>query len=351
MMKKGIVFVALFLYLCLPGGTRAQDTPPAAALAPRQAAGSVPGQYPVPADIDDDVPAAATTATAGALGTGTTMPPATTATPAMALETPAARPRSGVLSSGTSPKLREKKKKDKQTLPELSADSVRTLKKQRGLTSFSNIFVPQGQWVAGINASFSTHSNNDYMFVVIEGINSEGHTLKVAPILAYAFRNNMVIGARFTYSRTYLRIDSGSIQLGDDDTGVDLKVDSYYSLKHTYEAALIWRQYIPLGQNKRFALFNEMQLGMGSSQAKFAADTPVRGTYETGKHISLGLTPGLVAFATNNMAIELNVGVMGFTYNKVRQVHNQVSVGTRSSSMMNFKVNIFSIGLGVAFYL
>ena len=221
MMKKGIVFVALFLYLCLPGGTRAQDTPPAAALAPRQAAGSVPGQYPVPADIDDDVPAAATTATAGALGTGTTMPPATTATPAMALETPAARPRSGVLSSGTSPKLREKKKKDKQTLPELSADSVRTLKKQRGLTSFSNIFVPQGQWVAGINASFSTHSNNDYTFVVIEGINSEGHTLKVAPILAYAFRNNMVIGARFTYSRTYLRIDSGSIQLGDDDTGVD----------------------------------------------------------------------------------------------------------------------------------
>lgn len=186
---------------------------------------------------------------------------------------------------------------------------------------------------------------------MIEGINSEGHTLKVAPILAYAFRNNMVIGARFTYSRTYLRIDSGSIQLGDDDTGVDLKVDSYYSLKHTYEAALIWRQYIPLGQNKRFALFNEMQLGMGSSQAKFAADTPVRGTYETGKHISLGLTPGLVAFATNNMAIELNVGVMGFTYNKVRQVHNQVSVGTRSSSMMNFKVNIFSIGLGVAFYL
>lgn len=143
---------------------------------PRAAAGGgfpSPDQYPVPADIDDDVPAAATTATAGALGTGTTMPPATTATPATALATPVARPRSGVLSSGTSPKLREKKKKDKQTLPELSADSVRTLKKQRGLTSFSNIFVPQGQWVAGINASFSTHSNNDYTFVVIEGINSK----------------------------------------------------------------------------------------------------------------------------------------------------------------------------------
>ena len=351
MMKKGIVFVALFLYLCLPGGTRAQDTPPAAALAPRQAAGSVPGQYPVPADIDDDVPAAATTATAGALGTGTTMPPATTATPATALATPAARPRSGVLSSGTSPKLREKKKKNKQTLPELSADSVRTLKKQRGLTSFSNIFVPQGQWVAGINASFSTHSNNDYTFVVIEGINSEGHTVKIAPVLAYAVANNMALGARFTYSRTYLRIDSGSIQLGDDDTGIDLKADSYYSLKHVYEGALIWRQYIPLGNNKRFALFNEMQFAIGGSQAKFASGSPVKGTYETGLLLSLGISPGLVAFATNNMAFEVNVGVMGISYSSIKQVHNQVTVGKRSSSMMNFKVNIFSIGLGVAFYL
>jgi len=32
-------------------------------------------------------------------------------------------------------------------------------------------------------------------------------------------------------------------------------------------------------------------------------------------------------------------------------VHNQVTVGHRSASKMNFKVNIFSIGLGVAFYL
>ena len=58
-----------------------------------------------------------------------------------------------------------------------------------------------------------------------------------------------------------------------------------------------------------------------------------------------------VIFATNNMAFEVNVGVMGITYNHVKQVHNQVTVGERSSSMMNFKVNIFSIGLGVAFYL
>ncbi|HIV60711.1 hypothetical protein GHJ49_05515 [Alistipes sp. dk3620] len=229
--------------------------------------------------------------------------------------------------------------------------SGQPLKKERGLISLSNTFVPKGQWVAGMTASFSTHSNKDYTFVVIEGINSEGHTVKIAPVLAYAVANNMALGARFTYSRTYLRIDSGSIQLGDDDTGIDLKVDSYYSLKHVYEGALIWRQYIPLGNNKRFALFNEMQFAIGGSQAKFASGSPVKGTYETGLLLSLGISPGLVAFATNNMAFEVNVGVMGISYSSIKQVHNQVTVGKRSSSMMNFKVNIFSIGLGVAFYL
>ena len=150
-----------------------------------------------------------------------------------------------------------KRRQYKPPYPELSADSIRTLKRQRGLTSLSNTFVPKGQWVIATNVSFSTHSNNNYTFVVIEGIDSEGHTMKITPALGYALTNNMVVGVRFAYSRTFLRIDNGSIQLGDDDTGVDLKADYFYSLKHTYQASLIWRQYIPLGNNKRFALFNE----------------------------------------------------------------------------------------------
>ena len=51
------------------------------------------------------------------------------------------------------------------------------------------------------------------------------------------------------------------------------------------------------------------------------------------------------------MAVEVNVCVMGITFNHTEQVHNQVTVGNRNTSMMNFKVNIFSIGLGMAFYL
>ena len=94
-----------------------------------------------------------------------------------------------------------------------------------------------------------------------------------------------------------------------------------------------------------------MSLAAGGTQARFANDSPVEGTYETGYTLSLGISPGIVAFATNNMAVEVNVGVMGISYTHAKQVHNQVTVGKRNTSMMNFKVNIFSIGLGMAFYL
>ena len=229
--------------------------------------------------------------------------------------------------------------------------SINEKRRRRGLTDKNNTFVPRGQLFFGDTASSATHTNEGYRFVVIEGIDSKGYTFRISPMIAYALRDNMALGGRFIYSRTLLKLDKAQIKLGDEDSGIDLKARDFYSLKHSYSVAAIWRQYIPLGRSKRFALFNETQLTAGGSQARFANDSPVKGTYETGYTLSLGISPGIVAFATNNMAVEVNVGVMGISYTSTKQVHNQVTVGRRSTSMMNFKVNIFSIGLGVAFYL
>lgn len=79
--------------------------------------------------------------------------------------------------------------------PALSGSPSRPQKEMRGLTSLSNVFVPKGQWVTGLNASFSTHDNSNYTLVVIEGIESEGHTIKISPLLGYAVADNMVVGA------------------------------------------------------------------------------------------------------------------------------------------------------------
>ena len=192
--------------------------------------------------------------------------------------------------------------------------TINEMRQERGLTDTHNLFVPKGQWIFGGTASYSTHTNKGYQFLVIEGINSKGYTFRVSPMIAYAFRDNMALGGRFIYSRTLLKLDNAELHFGNEETGTNIVARDFYSLKQTYSAAAIWRQYIPLGRNKRFALFNEMSLAAGGTQARFANDSPVKGTYETGYTLSLGISPGIVAFATNNMAVEVTGSIPGICF-------------------------------------
>lgn len=221
-------------------------------------------------------------------------------------------------------------------------------RKRRGISDLRTEFVPKGQWVFGGSISYSTHSNNNYTFLIVEDIQSDGYTFKVSPLVGYAYAKNSLVGVRFGYSRSRTQLDNASLSITSLDNSF------YYSLKHSYNAEALWRKYIPLGRNnKRFALFAEVSLAMGGSQSKLAAgpQNALSGTYATSFDVALGVNPGIAAFLTNNFAIEVNVGVFGFNYSQTRQVSNQVVSGQTSTSQMNFKVNIFSIGLGAAFYL
>lgn len=236
--------------------------------------------------------------------------------------------------------------------PILTRQQINEIRNNRGFAEISEEFVPKGQWIFGGALSYSTHNNDKYNVLFLEDVDSYGYTLSFSPLLAYAVSTNMAVGARLVYGRTLLKVNNANVTFGDEnDGGINLTVKDYYILKQSYTAMAIWRQYLPLGRNKRFALFNEMQLQMGGSQYKTAFDSPVRGTYATSYDVSLGISPGIVAFATNNVAFEVNVGIMGASYSKTKQTHNQVYEGSMSSSFLNFKINLLSIGLGVAFYL
>ena len=221
-------------------------------------------------------------------------------------------------------------------------------RQNRGIANIRTEFVPKGQWVFGGSISYSTHTNNNYTFLIVEDIRSNGYQFKVSPLVGYAYSRNALVGVRFGYSRGLTQLDNASLSITSLDNSF------FYSLKHSYNVEAIWRNYIPLGKgNKRFALFAEVGLALGGSQSKLASgpQQSLSGTYASSFDVSLGVNPGIAAFLTNNMAIEVNIGVLGFNYSNTRQITNQVVSGTTSSSQMNFKVNIFSIGLGASFYL
>lgn len=169
-------------------------------------------------------------------------------------------------------------------------------------------------------------------------------------MFAYALKDNMALGGRFKYGRTLVRMDETQLNL-DDETSFD--INNIYQLKHSYSAMAIFRNYIPLGDSKRFAVFSETQLEVGGSQSKVSngKGEALTGTYSRSTDLGFGVSPGMVAFINNYTAVEVSIGVLGVNLSKTRQVTNQVETGEQSSTSANFKINIFSIGLGIAFYL
>lgn len=212
------------------------------------------------------------------------------------------------------------------------------------------VFVPKGQWLTGGSISYTQYGGDNYKFLVLDDIRGDGYTMSVSPFLGYFVKNNMAVGARFGYKRTFVKADNVSINLGDD---LSFEIKDYYSLQHVYYGTAMMRNYINLGESKRFGLFNEVRLTMGGGQGKVISGTgeSLTGTYQDIYEFQLGLAPGLAAFITNEVAVEVSVGVLGFNYKKINQMTDQTYQGSFHTSSANFKIDIFSISLGVAFYL
>lgn len=239
---------------------------------------------------------------------------------------------------------------------QISGDTLKILHKQIPLDRFNRKIInfpvaAKGQWIFGLNASYTNHVNDNYQLLnMLKESDTEGYTFKINPFFAYFFQQNRAVGSRFTYERTFIRINNVSLDI-DDDMNFSIK-DIYY-LQHLYSGSGFVRSYIGLGSSKRFGLFNETYITLSGGNGKMIRGNgeSLNGTYSRIRALNVGVTPGLTAFITNNIGVEVSFGVAGFEYRKEKQIHNHVQVGERRSSGVNFKIDLFSINIGLAVYL
>ena len=219
---------------------------------------------------------------------------------------------------------------------------------KRGLEQVS--FIPKGQWITGVSVSFSQSDQNNYQFLIVENLHGDACSFKVSPMLMYAFQKDMAAGGKFAYTRTRTRLNSADIVLGGDN---NFNVDNLYSISQNYSAMAAYRNYFSLGRSRRFGFFNEVQLQVGGGESKIinGSGDDLTGTFERNWNLNVGLAPGMIMFLNNYSAIEVNVGVLGFSYNHTKATTDQIYVASRESKQANFKINLFSITFGVAFYL
>ncbi len=211
-------------------------------------------------------------------------------------------------------------------------------------------FVPKGQWITGVSVSYSQSTQNNYQFLVLENINGDTYDFKVSPMLLYTFKNDMAAGGKFGYNRSLTKLENADVVL---DKETSYNVNHLYRLAHSYYGMAVLRNYFSLGKSKRFGIFTETQFEIGGGQAKImnGLGQDLTGSFEESFNIGIGLAPGMVVFLNNFAALEVNIGVLGFEYRHTKTLTDRIYEANRKLRDAKFKINLFSITFGVAFYL
>lgn len=210
-------------------------------------------------------------------------------------------------------------------------------------------FIKKGTWTVGGTARYSQHINDKYNFLVISDINSNGYSVNVSPNLLYTFKDNMAVGAKFSYRRSMFDLASADLSISGLD--VNMNASDCYQIQHKYTAYGVFRAYIPFGNSKRVAMFADLQFGGSLKQGKAynAGGDQVYGQYGQSYSLELSVDPGLIAFLTDRLALEVNVGIFGVSYNWSNQLQNQVEHGYTQSASAGFMVNLLSLGVGLSY--
>ncbi|MCH5213944.1 MAG: hypothetical protein J1E97_02025 [Muribaculaceae bacterium] len=214
----------------------------------------------------------------------------------------------------------------------------------------STVFVPKGVWVGGVSVSYSQSTQNNYQFFVLEHLKGDTYSFKVSPMVCYIFKDDMGAGGRFAYTRSLTKLETADIVL---DAETEVNMENLYRLSHDYYFTGIFRNYFSLNSSKRFGFFNELQLQLGGGQSKLmqGKGTSLTGNYERNFSFDVGIAPGLAVFLNNYSAVEVQVGVLGFSLRDTKTITDQVYVARRKAMAANFYINLFSINFGVSFYL
>jgi hypothetical protein len=154
------------------------------------------------------------------------------------------------------------------------------------------------------------------------------------------------VGLKLTYSRGSADLANLSVDF-DEDLSFTIRDMSYYS--ESFALGTFYRNYVGLGSQRRFGVFNEVSLMFqtGNSRFKRLYNDEPRDTRTVVTQGSLNFSPGLAVFMHQNVAFNVSFGVFGLKLRHETQTTNDVEEGSRTTSGANFKFNIFNINFGL----
>lgn len=200
-------------------------------------------------------------------------------------------------------------------------------------------------------ASYGEFSTDDYQLLsMLKNMDFKVKAYSLQPSISYFFDNNQAVGIKFNYTRQNLDLPSLLVDI-DSDINFSLADISYYSTSYT--ASVVYRNYVGLGRERRFGVFNDVDLSFGTGTSRFKRyyGGELRDTRTTSTTASINFSPGVCVFIMDYVSFNVSFGVFGIKLHNEKQITDGVEEGSRFSSGANFKFNIFNINFGMAVYI
>ena len=210
------------------------------------------------------------------------------------------------------------------------------------------LIYPKGLWHIGLSANYGELNTEDSEFLsLIQDVDLHGKIYSIKPSVSYFLRNNLCVGMRLAFTKGDMAVNSFNVDI-DEDMSFNLHDIKYTS--DSYSAAVFIQQYFGLTRRGRFAVFNEAEVSYGSGSSHFIRpfDGNIRDTRTKSQSFNINYSPGVSIMMMKNAAFNLSFGIFGFHLKNEKQWENGEESGSRLTSGINFRFNLFNINFGVS---
>ncbi|MDE6560808.1 MAG: hypothetical protein K2K75_05470, partial [Muribaculaceae bacterium] len=210
------------------------------------------------------------------------------------------------------------------------------------------LIYPKGVWHISLTANYGELSTDDSEFLsLIQDVDLKGKIYSIKPSVSFFLRNNLCVGMRLAFTKGDMAVNSFKLDI-DEDMSFNLHDIKYTS--DSYAAAVFVQQYFGLSRRGRFAVFNEAEVSVGTGSSHFIRpfDGNLRDTRTKTQSFNINYSPGVSIMMMKNAAFNLSFGIFGFHLKSEKQWENGEESGSRFTSGINFRFNLFNINFGVS---
>lgn len=203
--------------------------------------------------------------------------------------------------------------------------------------------IPKGEKLAGVQFAYLNLSsaNSEYMLLV-NGLDAKASFGTVAPMLAFAYAPNRVLGVRGGYSFANGQIDATTLSLLND--GLDFDLSDFSASSRSNHVSVFHRSYIGLDKSGILGLYAEIAATYGSSKTSFGSSVD---DYSMGRRVKLSFSPGVVFFPNQYFSTHVGLSLASVGYDTASFVKDGVANGSKSSFKAQASLDLLGIDLGI----